>query len=90
MIKNINALLAVSAEDENGDFKPFLVDFFNQLVFDIQGNQVEQDIKEQVMSAILNQQNNLKPNIPYEKISEVMKTEKKLADENTKHIFRRR
>jgi hypothetical protein len=52
-------------------------------------SELPQDFSEGCFANIREQQEELTPEIPIEEIYKVLNTEKKVAEENNKHIFRR-
>lgn len=89
MINFLNVVMPIRISIENGENGIFFVDFANGIVFDISGKQVDSSLKDEIMDVIRGEQQAGMPIIPYEKINEVMNTEKKLTEDNNKHIFRR-
>lgn len=81
--------MPIRLELKGGKIGIFMVDLANQIVFDINGEQVSTEIQEEIMNNMRDQQEATMPEIPYDKIYEVMNTEKKLTEENNKHVFRR-
>jgi hypothetical protein len=79
--------MAVKAKLESGERIVFL-DVENQKAYSTDGSELESNVVIQIMSFLLDEQAKSHFNMPYEKISEVMDTERKLAEENNKHIFR--
>lgn len=89
MINSLNIVMPIRLELKGGKIGIFMVDLANQIVFDINGEQVSTEIQEEIMNNMRDQQEATMPEIPYDKIYEVMNTEKKLTEENNKHVFRR-
>lgn len=83
----VNVLMAVKAELESGDKIVFL-DVENQKAYMADGSELDSNIVAKILSFLFHKQAESNFNMPYEKIREVMDTERKLAEENNKHIFR--
>jgi hypothetical protein len=79
--------MAVKAKLDSGERIVFL-DVENQKAYLADGSELDSNVATRIMSFLLNEQAESAFNMPYEKISEVMDTERKLAEENNKHIFR--
>lgn len=60
------------------------------LVYGLDGLEASSSVRKEVIDNIRGHQEATMPDIPYEQIYEVMNTEKKLQEDNNKHIFRRR
>ena len=80
--------MAVKAELESGDKIVFL-DIENQKAYMADGSELDSNVTTQIMSFLFHKQAESNFNMPYEKIRVVMDTERKLSEENNKHIFRR-
>lgn len=80
--------MAVKAELESGDKIVFL-DIENQKAYSADGSELDSNVAIPIISFLLNKQAESTFDMPYEKIREVMDTERKLSEENNKHIFRR-
>lgn len=65
------------------------VDFSTMSVHHVTGNAASEEVHERVLSEIRSQQESSSAKVPYEQIHEVMHTEKKLSQDNAKHVFRR-
>lgn len=89
MIKAVNVVMPVSVDFNNGSSKVCFVDFVNQKTYGFDGTPMPDDENQEIMNNIRGQQEALVPDLPYEQIYEVMRTEKTLQEENSKHIFRR-
>lgn len=88
MIKSVNILQPIMVEFDN-DSKIFYLDIATQTIFDSSLKPVSSDMFEAIFSDIEQQNISTTPEVPIEEIWEAMNTEKKLAAENYKHIFRR-
>lgn len=87
MIVSLNALIAVRAEFDNSS-GIFLVDLPLGKVYALSGLEVQEEIRNAVISKIEGKEEEI-PEIPYAEIYDVINTEKKIQEENNKHIFRR-
>ncbi len=84
----VNVLMPVRAELESGGKIVFL-DVENQKAYTADGSELDSSVVVDIMSFLFRKQAESNFDMPYEKIREVMNTERKLAEENNKHIFRR-
>lgn len=84
----VNVLMPVRAELESGERIVFL-DVENQRAYAADGSELDSNVVIDIMSFLFHKQAESNFDMPYEKIREVMNTERKLAEENNKHIFRR-
>lgn len=87
-IKSLSVLATVGVESESG-YGVFHIDMAEGRVFKSDGTIAPPELSREIVANIRGQQEAMMPEIPYEQIYEVMSTEKSLAEENNKHIFRR-
>lgn len=80
--------MTVGVELDSG-YEILHLDLAGEKVFRTDGSPASSEVSSAVLSNIRGQQESMMPEIPFEKIYEVMSTEKTLAEENGKHIFRR-
>lgn len=71
------------------DSQVLFVDLASASVHKVDGVRASADVEGRVLSELEAQQESSAPSIPYEQIREVMMTERNLAKDNAKHIFRR-
>lgn len=88
MIKSVNILQPIMVEFDN-ESKIFYLDISAQTIFDSSLKPVASDMFEAIFSDIEQQNISSTPEIPIEEVWEAINTEKKLATESDKHIFRR-
>jgi hypothetical protein len=88
-ITSLNMLAVLRAEFDDREPGVFLVDFAAGRAYGLDGSEVSGEVQESIMSGIRDQQEASMPDIPYEQIYDVMDTERKMQEENNKHIFRR-
>ena len=69
--------------------KVFFADPMQQMVYDFEGKEAPQDVVSAIFTNIREQIASSIPPMPVEKIYEVMNTEKQLAEDSGKHVFRR-
>lgn len=89
MITSLSMLAVLRAEFDDREGGIFLVDFAAGRAYGLDGIEVQAEVRDAIMSGIRDQQEASMPDIPYEQIYEVMDTERKVQEENNKHIFRR-
>lgn len=87
-VKSLDVLATVLVDFEAGP-EIFHIDISGERVFKSDGALASEEVRSAVISNIKGHQEATMPEIPYEKIYEVMNTEKTLSEENNKHIFRR-
>ncbi|NBT57176.1 hypothetical protein EBT16_00170 [bacterium] len=80
--------MTVGVETDSG-YQLFHLDMAGERAFHIDGRPVSAELLSSIFSSIRGQQEATMPQIPYDQIYEVMNTEKTLAEENGKHVFRR-
>lgn len=85
---NLKFIQAILVETESGS-QIFFVDPEEQKVFDISLKEAPADVSSSIFSNINEQASTSSPSLPLQDIYEVLNTEKKLAEDNDKHIFRR-
>lgn len=84
----LNILTPVKINTDSG-IKIFFLDFIDGKLYNLDGTDAGEEVTKSVIEDVQQQQESMMPNIPYEDIYEVMSTEKKISQENDKHIFRR-
>jgi len=87
-VRSLNMLVTVGAELESG-YELFHLDMAGEKAFHADGTPASLELCSLLFSNIRGQQEMSMPTVPYDQIYEVMNTEKTLAEENGKHIFRR-
>jgi len=85
---SFSVLMPIRVESDSGT-SLFFVDPIAQKAFKYDGSLATESETEEIMILIRGEQENYMPQIPYEQIYEVMDTERKIEEENNKHIFRR-
>lgn len=80
--------MTVGVETDSG-YELFHLDMSREKVFRLDGTPLSQELFSSILSSIRGHQEETMPQIPYDQIYDVMNTEKTLAKENDKHIFRR-
>jgi hypothetical protein len=88
MIKSINILTPIRVEFESKS-ELYFVDPFNSSVYELNGKLATEEVSKLIFQNLYSQQEALMPNVPMDQINEVINTEKKLAEENVSHVFRR-
>ena len=88
MVKSFSVLVPAVVEFDYGAKMVFL-NIENQRVYGLDGRQLTDEEASAVFSAMSSIQEENIQEIPYDKIYEVMETEKRLSEDNNKHIFRR-
>lgn len=88
MVKSLSTLVPAVIEFDYGSKVVFL-NIDNQRAYGLDGNQLADEEASAVFSAMNSIQEENIQEIPYDKIYEVMETEKRLSEDNSKHIFRR-
>jgi len=81
-------LMTVGVETDSG-YELFHLDMAGERAFRLDGTPAPPETLLYILSGIRGQQAETMPHIPYDQIYEVMNTEKTLAEENGKHVFRR-
>jgi len=87
-VKSLNILMTVGVETDSG-YELFHLDMAGEKAFRLDGRPVSSELLSYIFSSVRGQQEATMPQIPYDQIYEVMNTEKTLAEENGKHVFRR-
>lgn len=87
MIASLSSLVVIRIEFDDS-YGIFLVDFPAEKIYGLDGKEIEGETKSEIISKIKGKEQEI-PEMPYEQIYEVMNTEKKIQEENNKHIFRR-
>ena len=82
-------LLTPVRVDTDSVSKIYFLDFIAGKLYDLDGKEADTSVTSSVIKDVQEQQESMMPNIPYDDIYEVMNTEKKLSEQNDKHIFRR-
>lgn len=90
---NVNMLCPMIESDSK---KLLLMDFSSAKTYELKVennlvvlSELSEDFSEDCFENVKQQQDSLTPEIPMEEIYRVLNTEKKIAEENNKHIFRR-
>ena len=87
-VKSLNVLMTVGVETDSG-YDLFHLDMAGDKAFRLDGTLAPPETLLSILSVIRGHQEATMPYVPHEQIYEVMNTEKTLAEENGKHIFRR-
>lgn len=82
-------LMAMRVEIEGLDPVIVYVDLVSDKVYCTDGSEAEELVRDKILAEIRGQQEASMPILPHEQIYEVMNTERKIQEENNKHIFRR-
>lgn len=82
-------LATMRVEVEGSEPKLVFVDLASDKVYSLDGDEVSEELRLSVLSEIRGQQEASIPVLPHEQIYEVINTEKRIQEENNKHIFRR-
>ena len=80
--------MTVGMETDSG-YELFHFDMAGERAFRLDGTPAPTEALISILSVIRGEQEATMPHVPYDQIYEVMNTEKTLAEENGKHIFRR-
>lgn len=88
MVKSFSVLMSVMVDFGSGG-EIFFVDLMSQRAFKCDGSPATDDQTDEIMSSIRGEHEATMPQVPYDQIYEVMDTERRIAQENNKHIFRR-
>jgi hypothetical protein len=86
---SVSILFPVIVKTESASQIMF-VDFSSASLYLASGELASKEHHELVFSEMRVQQESSMPNIPYGDIQDAIKTENQLAQENSKHIFKRR
>lgn len=91
--KTMNLLTPMINKENN---QLVLMDFTENKVYEILINesklvltQIDKESSKSCFNDVKEQQKTMAPELPLDEILEVMRTEKDLSDQNSKHIFRR-
>lgn len=85
---SVSMLLPVLLSSKDSS-EVLFVDFSTMSVYKPSGEPAPAAQSEEVVSELVLQQEASTPKMPHDQIREVMKTEKALFDENSKHVFGR-
>ena len=84
----LNLLLPVRMDSESAR-GIFFLDFTTQKAYGIDGAECSDTVAAEIFSGVVDKNRESFSVMPYEQISEVLRVEKKLSEDNGKHIFRR-
>lgn len=85
---SVSILVPVMFKSESSSQLMF-VDFPSGSLYDASGNLATEQQRDEVFSEMRRQREAYMPHVPYDQIREVANTERRLSEDNAKHVFRR-